>query len=70
MAALTKEKIAKYNGKTIIIYDMMMKEELYEYAKHLKKYGIKDFYLLVGGINQLKEGIYDYQKIELKILLD
>lgn len=70
LAGLTKEKIAPYSGKTIVIYDMMMKEELYEFAKGLKQYGIKDYYLLVGGINQLKEGIYDYQKTELKTLLD
>lgn len=70
LAELTKEKMANYSGKTIVIYDMMMKEELYEYAKRLKEYSVKDYYLLVGGINQLKEGIYDYQKIELKSLLD
>lgn len=70
LATLSKEKITAYSDKTIIIYDMMMKEDLYEFAKHLKQYGITDFHLLVGGINQLKEGIYDYQKTEFKSLLD
>ena len=70
LATLNKEKMTAYSGKTIVIYDMMMKEDLYEYANRLKQYGIIDFHLLVGGINQLKEGIYDYQKTELKSLLD
>ncbi|WP_187775449.1 rhodanese-like domain-containing protein [Flavobacterium johnsoniae] len=70
LQTLSKEKMAAYNGKKIVIYDMMMKEDVYEFAKHLKEFGIKDFQILVGGINQLKEGIYDYQKTELKSLLD
>ena len=67
---LSKEKMAAYNGKKIVIYDMMMKEDVYEFAKHLNEFGINDFKILVGGINQLKEGIYDYQKTDLKNLLD
>ncbi|MFC4479030.1 rhodanese-like domain-containing protein [Flavobacterium chungangensis] len=70
LQTLSKEKMTAYNGKNIVLYDMMMKEDVYEFAKRLKEFGIKDFQILVGGINQLKEGIYDYQKIELKSLLD
>lgn len=70
LAILSKEKMTKYAGKTIIIYDMRMQEELFEFAKHLKKYGINDFHLLTGGISQLKEEIYDFQKTELKSLLN
>lgn len=70
-ANLSKEKIANYADKTIIIYDMMMFDgELFNYAKQLKEYGVKDLYLLSGGISEIKEGIYDHQHITLKNLLD
>lgn len=70
-ATLNEEKIARYEGKNIVIYDMMMNDgELFVYAKRLKEYGVKDLYLLYGGISNVKAGIYDYQDIKLKILLD
>ena len=70
-ATLNEEKIARYGGKDIIIYDMMMNDgELFVYAKRLKEYGVKDLYLLYGGISNVKAGIYDYQNVKLKILLD
>lgn len=69
--ALSMEKIARYAGKTIVIYDMMMgDDELFTYAKRLKGYGVKDLYLLYGGISKIKESIYDHQKLSLKSLLD
>lgn len=55
--------------KTIVIYDRMMQEDLFTFAKRCKEYGITDLYLLSGGISQLLEYIYDYQKVELKSLL-
>ncbi|SER88633.1 rhodanese-like domain-containing protein [Pedobacter rhizosphaerae] len=68
---LSNEKIASYANKTIIIYDMMMFDgELFKYAKKLKEYGVKDLYLLSGGISKIKESIYDHQNITLKSLLD
>lgn len=70
LATLTKEKIKTYANKKIVLYDWMMTDEVFEFAKHLKEYGITDFQILVGGISQLKEEIYDYQKTELKSLLD
>lgn len=70
LATLNKEKIAKYAGKTIILYDRMMEEELFAFAKRCKEYGVKDLYLLTGGIFQLQEDIYDHQELELKSLLD
>lgn len=70
LETLSKEKMVAYNGKNIVIHDMMIKEDIYQFAKRLKEFGIKDFHILAGGINQLKEGIYDYQKTELKTLLD
>jgi rhodanese-related sulfurtransferase len=69
LKSLNKEKMTSYAGKNIIIYDIMMHEELYEFAKQLREYGIKDFYLLVGGITRLKWEIYNLQKTELKELL-
>lgn len=71
LATLSKEKIASCAGKSIMIYDMMMFDgELFEYAKRLKEYGVKDIYLLSGGISKVKEGIYDHQNVELKSLID
>lgn len=70
-ALLSKEKIARYIGKKIVIYDMMMNDGLlFTYAKQLRKYGVKELYLLYGGISNFKAGIYDYQSVELKNLLD
>lgn len=67
---LSKERVSSYKGKTIILYDIMMHEELYDFANELMKYGFNDFYLLVGGITQLKWEIYNLQKLELKKLID
>lgn len=70
LALLNKEKISSYKNKTIILYDMMMQEELFRFAKRCKEYGIKDLYVLSGGIFHLQEDIYDHQKTELKQLFD
>lgn len=70
-ATLSKEKIASYIGKKIVIYDMMMNDGLlFTYAKQLKEYGVKELYLLYGGISNVKAGIYDFQNLELKNLID
>lgn len=70
LVALTKEKMENYAGKKIVLYDRMMKDEVFEFAKRLKEYGTADFQILVGGLSKLKEEIYDYQKTELRSLLD
>lgn len=70
LSKLSKEKVSSYEGKTIILYDIMMHEELFDFAIELMKYGFNDFYLLVGGITQLKWEIYNLQKLELKKLID
>lgn len=71
LATLSMEKIASYKGKTIVIYDMMMLDGgLFEYAMRLKEYGVKDLYLLSGGVSKVKAGIYDYQNVDLKSLLN
>jgi rhodanese-related sulfurtransferase len=70
LSKLSKEKVSSYEGKKIILYDIMMHEELYEFAIQLKEYGYNDFYLLAGGIIQLKWEIYNLQKMELKKLID
>jgi len=70
LSSLNKDKMLAYEGKTVILYDIMMHEELYEFAKRLKEFGISDFYLLVGGITQVKWEIYNLQKWELRKLID
>lgn len=70
LALLSKEKMHTLSGKAIVIYDRMMKEEVFEFAKRLKEYGISDFHILIGGLSRLKEEVYDFQKTDLKRLLD
>lgn len=70
LTGLKKEIMNSYSEKTIIIYDTMMQEELYKYANLLDEYGIDNFYLLSGGISQLKFEIYDLEKNNLRSLLE
>ena len=71
LATLSKEQITNLSAKTtIVIYDLIMGEELVAFAKRLEEYGITDFYLLAGGIFQVNTEIYDLQKTGLKSLLD
>lgn len=70
LARISQEQISKYAGKKIIIYDRMMEGEVFEFAKRLRQYGITDFQILTGGLSKFKEDIYDYQKMELKSLLE
>jgi rhodanese-related sulfurtransferase len=68
---LSEDKVAKYRGKTIILYDMMMFDnELFSYAKRLKEYGITELYLIDGGMAKLNEQVYEFQKSELRSLID
>lgn len=52
-AQLSKEKFKPYEGKKIILYDLMMHDELYRAAQKLRDYGITDFCLLGGGIFEI-----------------
>lgn len=70
LARISEEQINIYKDKNIIIYDKMMQDEVFEFARHLREYGITDFQILIGGISQLREEIYDYNKTELKSLLE
>lgn len=68
---LSEDKVAKYRGKTVILYDMMMFDnDLFSYAKRLKEYGITELYLIDGGMAKLNEEVYEYQKSELTSLID
>ena len=70
LSTISKTAIEPFKDKKIVIYDIMMHDELYEFAKQMKSYGIKDFYMLIGGITQVKWEIYNLEKKELKALLD
>jgi rhodanese-related sulfurtransferase len=52
-AQLSKEQFAPYKGKKIVLYDLMMHDELYRAAQKLKEYGITNFCLLGGGIFEI-----------------
>lgn len=67
---LSKEAFQKFKGKKIVLYDLMMHDELYEYAKRLKALGITDFYLLAGGINLVKWEIANADQKGLVTLID
>ena len=68
---LNEDKVAKYRGKTVILYDMMMFDnDLFSYAKRLKEYGITELYLIDGGMAKLNEEVYEFQKSELTSLID
>lgn len=66
---LTKEGFQKFKGKKIVLYDIMMHDELFDYAKKLKEYGINNFYLLAGGIYYVKWEIANTNKKELEGLI-
>ena len=70
LSELTREKIEGYKTKRIILYDIMMHDELYDYAKKMMEFGFKNFELLVGGISQVKWEIHNAAKEELKVLIE
>jgi len=70
LSELTREKIEGYKTKRIILYDNMMHDELYDYAKKMMEFGFKNFELLVGGISQVKWEIHNAAKEELKVLIE
>lgn len=70
LSELTKETVIGYKGKKIVLYDIMMHEELFAFAEKLESYGITDFYLLSGGITQLKWEIYNADKKGLEMMVE
>lgn len=69
LTVVSEQEMTKYSGKTIVIYDMAMQEGLFKFAQRLKGYGINNFYLLTGGVSQLRSEIYNMHKTEFKRLL-
>lgn len=65
---LSPEKFQPYSGKKIILYDIMMHDELFEYAKKLDEFGIT-YSLLYGGMVQVNWEAYNTEKIELRELI-
>ncbi len=70
LSEITKDKLEVYKNNNIILYDIMMHDELYEYAKKMKEFGFENFELLVGGIFQIKWEINNTAKEELKVLIE
>lgn len=70
LAGISKEQFQKFKNKKIVLYDLMMQDDLYEYAKRLKALGINDFYLLAGGINLVKWEIANTDQKELSLLIE
>jgi rhodanese-related sulfurtransferase len=68
---LSEETLQPYRNKKLVIYDnMMMPPELYQAAELLKKYGIKDFALLSGGVFQINWELANTDKKYLSELLE
>ncbi len=70
LSTINKSQIEKIKDKKIVLYDIMMHEELYSFAKQLKEFGIEDFYLLSGGIFQLKWEIANMGKVDLQKIIN
>lgn len=68
--AVSKDKIEKFKGNKIVLYDLMMGDELYEYAKKLKDFGVKEVYLLAGGIRLLNWNIANTEQKEFEALTE
>lgn len=70
VSEFSKKAIRPYRNKKLVIYDnMMMPPELYQAAELLKKYGIKDFALLSGGVFQINWELANTDKKYLNELL-
>ncbi len=69
LAEATSEKLNAYKNKRIILYDIMMHEELFDFAELMNKWGFNNYNLLVGGIMQVKWEAYNLDKPTLKELL-
>lgn len=69
LSKLTKEKFQEFKNKKIILYDIMMQDELFDYAKQLNEFEINNFYLLSGGIYFLNWQIANTEEKELEQLL-
>ena len=69
LSGLEKNRVNLLKGKNIVLYDIMMHDELYEFAKKLHSFGIHQFSLLSGGIFQFKWELYNLGKTELASLL-
>lgn len=65
LADLSKKKTEPFKNKKIILYDLMMHDELFESAEKLKEYGITDFTLLYGGIAYTKWEAFNFGNSEL-----
>lgn len=70
LSEFTKEAFEAYRNKPIVIYDIMMHDEIYDAAKKLREYGFTDFSLLAGGIYFVKWKIANEHVKSLKDLLD
>lgn len=66
----TKEALAPYQGKKIVLYDLAMEEDLYEAAKRLKSYGFEQFYILGGGLFGIHWRMANQNQAYLSSILD
>lgn len=69
LAEATIEKLAAYKNHKIVLYDIMMHDELFDFADLLNKWGFNNYSLLTGGIIQVKWEAYNLDKPALKELL-
>ena len=64
------EKFHAYHNKPIVLYDIMMHNEIYDAAKKLREYGFTNFSLLAGGIYFVHWKIANEHLEDLRALLD
>jgi rhodanese-related sulfurtransferase len=69
LSEFTKEAFQAHHDKPIVIYDIMMHDEIYDAAIKLIDYGFKDFSLLAGGIYFVRWKIANEHKRELEKLI-
>lgn len=71
VSKFSEKALQPYRNKKLVIYDnMMMPPELYQAAELLRKYGVKDFALLSGGVFQINWELANTGKKYLQSLLD
>ena len=70
LAEASEEKLSPYKNKRIVLYDIMMHEELFAFAELLNKWGVSNYQLLFGGITQIKWEVYNLEKTKLKDLIN
>lgn len=69
LSRFSAEALKEFKGKKIVIYDIMMHEELFEVAKILSSLKFENYSLLYGGISRVWWEAYNTNSSNLKEIL-